>query len=265
MLFVPAPFISTSSFSAEATALFARMTTPPSSQRKTDINTLIVALKTASIWSKIDVLHVYAAADSQAALLNWKGNVYNGTTTGTMTFITDRGFHSGGTAGTNTNYINTNFNPTSASSPAYAQDSAHLAYWLQSTSTTNNASTINDQTGGSGGVEFNIRLTSTKTIARVNDSGSAATQISNASAGSAGLYTASRTSSALTTLYQNNSSVGTHTEASGGKPNVNLRVGAGSSAATQPVAAITIGGSLNGTEATSLYNALQAYMTAVGA
>lgn len=80
-----------SSAPAEAKALFARMTTPPTNARKAQITKLIRTLKKAGVWAKLDVLYVFAAADSQAALLNWKGATFNAVNHGAA-FTADRGF-----------------------------------------------------------------------------------------------------------------------------------------------------------------------------
>jgi hypothetical protein len=63
-----------SKFCTEADALFARMSTAPSLPRKYTINRLIVDLKTAGIWTRLDALYLLAAADAQAALLNWRAS-----------------------------------------------------------------------------------------------------------------------------------------------------------------------------------------------
>jgi hypothetical protein len=93
-----------SSAPLEAKALFARMTTPPSNARKAQITRLIRTLKQAGIWTKLDVLYVYAAADSQAALLNWKGATFDATNHGAA-FTADRGFTGDGVD----DYISTGF------------------------------------------------------------------------------------------------------------------------------------------------------------
>ena len=82
------------SYSAEATALFARMSTQPDDTRKGLINTFIVGLTTASLWTKLDALYVFAAGDTQAALLNWKGATYNASVVGSPVFTADRGYAS---------------------------------------------------------------------------------------------------------------------------------------------------------------------------
>jgi hypothetical protein len=82
------------SYSAEATALFARMSTQPDDTRKGLINTFIVGLTTASLWTKLDALYVFAAGDTQAALLNWKGATFDASEVGSPVFTADRGYAS---------------------------------------------------------------------------------------------------------------------------------------------------------------------------
>jgi hypothetical protein len=91
--FGTASVVDTTSYSAEATALFAQMSSQPNATRKGHIDTLITAMKTASIWTKFDFLYVMAAHDEQAGRLNW---ISPGTNTLTAvnspTFTADQGF-----------------------------------------------------------------------------------------------------------------------------------------------------------------------------
>lgn len=83
---------------AETDALIARMTTAPDATREGHINDLVAALKTAGVWSKLGVLYVYAAHTSQAALLNWVDDgTLDGVNNNSMTFTTDEGFKGGAT------------------------------------------------------------------------------------------------------------------------------------------------------------------------
>jgi len=113
-------------FEAEAVALFARFTTPPTDLRKGHINTLTKGLKTAGSWAKADVIYVAAAADSQAATRNWKQNLYNATAINSPAFVADRGFTSNGSS----SYLQTGFIASSAVAPNYVQDSATLGAWM---------------------------------------------------------------------------------------------------------------------------------------
>lgn len=110
-------------FSDEALALFARMSSPPDSVRKSAINTLIGSLKSAGAWSKLDVLQVYAAADSQAALLNWMSSSYDASVVSSPTFEADRGFKTNGSS----SYINTGWNPGAGVN--FTQDSSTFGLW----------------------------------------------------------------------------------------------------------------------------------------
>ena len=95
-LYVPAiNIVSTddpcASLDSSTTALVARMTVDPGCPRKLVINNLIVSLKTAGVWAKLDVLYIFAAADQQSALLNWKSSNYTATYS-FPGFTVDRGF-----------------------------------------------------------------------------------------------------------------------------------------------------------------------------
>lgn len=114
-----------SAYCAEATALFARMTTPPSETRKGQINTLITSLKTAGVWTKLDVLYVFAAADQQAALLNWKGDTNNATAVNSPSFVSDSGFKSDGS----TSWVNTHYNPY-VDSINFSIASSHISVYV---------------------------------------------------------------------------------------------------------------------------------------
>lgn len=93
----------------EALALFAAMTVPPTAARAEAITATIIELKKSDVWRVLDVLYVHAAADLQAALLNWKDPgrftaVHSGG--GTLTFEADLGVTSDGTS-----YLDTGWNP----------------------------------------------------------------------------------------------------------------------------------------------------------
>lgn len=83
---------------AQAKALFARMTTPPTRARMNLINQMIGALLDAGVWQKLDALYVMAAADSQAARLNWIADQYNLTAVNSPTFTVDSGYTGNGTS-----------------------------------------------------------------------------------------------------------------------------------------------------------------------
>ena len=129
-----------SAYLPEAQAIFDAFTTPPDDTRKALINDTVSALMTAGIWSLLDNLQVYAAADSQAALINWKApGTNNGSLVNAPAFKKGVGFRGDGS----TSYINTNFNPTDGGIGA-TQDDMSFGAWLLShqAPTTPNASQI---------------------------------------------------------------------------------------------------------------------------
>ena len=65
-------------YDAATEAIAAAFTTPPTTARKNLIDAAVVALKSAGVWTKLDALYLFAAADSQAAIINWKApGTYN--------------------------------------------------------------------------------------------------------------------------------------------------------------------------------------------
>ena len=115
-------FISDSgAYNAEAIALFARMSTQPSADRKEEMNFLIEALKNYQIWDKLDVLYVFAndTADAGEKLfLNWVGNYSNATNVNSITVAPDTGITSNGSS----SYLNTNWQ--AGDSVNYGRDDA---------------------------------------------------------------------------------------------------------------------------------------------
>ncbi len=81
--------------------------TLPSESQRLKQNTLLIALKNAGVWSKLDTFANFATdGSSQFALIDWKRLVqYNASTS--PTFTTNEGFSGNGTS----SYIDTNFNP----------------------------------------------------------------------------------------------------------------------------------------------------------
>ena len=110
------------SYSAEAAALFARMTVQPTAIRKTSYNILITDLKTSGVWSKLDALYLLAAHDKQSALLNLKAAAFNLTEAVVGTFAADAGWTGDGVA----SYLSSGFNPSTAGG-TWTQNSAHLS------------------------------------------------------------------------------------------------------------------------------------------
>lgn len=246
-------------FDASSQAIFDAFTTPPTDARKTAINNFVVALKAAGVWSLGDVLGVYAAADSQAAIVNWKNpGTFNGSAS-SVTFTADRGFTGDGGAGV----VDHSFNPTTAPTPNFTQDSASLGIWVL---TSRAGAALPDAGNASAATGLNIypRFTDDNTYLRVNDASETG---GFAVADSAGFYVGNRSSSSARQGYRNGASVGTY-GASTSQALINASIVAGrggSNFTTDQFSILWIGGSLTSGQVASFYSAALAYMQAVGA
>jgi len=95
--------------------------TLPSASQQIIQNNLVLSLKAGGIWTKLDVLYIFANDGGRNfATLNWKAPTLNQSSLiDTPTFTTNQGFEGNGTS----SYINTNFNPAT-SGVNYTQNNA---------------------------------------------------------------------------------------------------------------------------------------------
>ena len=250
-------------YSVEAQALFARFTTPPTAARKTLINDLIVSLKDAGVWSKLDALYVMAAADAQAARQNWVADQYNLTAVSSPTFTADRGYQGDGAA----SYLNMNFNPSTAGGN-FVQDNAGFGFWSLTNLASNTAQDI--------GNAANVTLTRSSTdghIIRANNTGTASDFPATVT-DSRGYFYAGRASAAAERARRNTSQIGTNNVASTALSN-SVFTCLGRNTATAPTVTVTYstrqlaivfaGANLTDGESDDAYAAFLSYLQAVGA
>lgn len=260
---------SISPYEPEALSLFARMSSPPSTDRAALINTLIKSLKTAGVWAKLDALYLLAAADAQAARLNWCGTSYDISAVNGPSFTADRGYTGNGSSA----YLETGFNPNTASGAKYTRDSAHIAFWDR---TDRAASSTSIEMGLFNGSSFqthiNARWTGNIGLSRINQAVTG--QLGPSVASSAGCYILTRTGSATQTLYKNGASLASNTTASVALSLANdsfvllaakfVGSSPGSNTSDQ-LAYASIGGGLSNADQTALYSAINTYLVAIGA
>lgn len=239
-------------------AIFTEFTTPPSDTDKTNINNLVTTLKTEGIWDALDILYVLAAADSQAALVNWKNP---GTKTlvvgGSPSFTAYRGFTGNGT---NT-YLETNWTP-SAEGVNYTLNDASLWAWCLT------SSGVNSRVAGNNSnpmVSINPRNTSNQANCVVNSPSTSVLIISSVTDGS-GFLGAQRRSSSDVRLWKNGSQIGSSSLASTSLPAssqwiLGLKTGVYD---TREVSFAAWGGACISKEA-SFNLAVRSYMQSVGA
>jgi hypothetical protein len=247
---VVASAVAEPTYQAETNTLAAAMTAAPTVQRKAMIDRRISKLKTAGFWALKDVDYVPAAADAQAASLNWKAPASNALTiTGVETFTADRGY--AGAADASASLV-TGYDP-SAASLGLAQNDAHMAIYplTAGTASTADISDANNRTriiarnSAAGRIQVN-----SATLSSMTD-----TQIAPAH------FMAVRRDASNQLAYRQGNLVGTFAVASSGLP------GAITSAKTdRQIAAFSVGRAPT-TDAMALaaYQADRDYLQAIGA
>ncbi len=246
-------------FSPQASQFLSRLATQPTSARQALYAACIDALVAGGVWTKLDALYLLAAANAPTALTNLRSSSFSATATNNPTFTANQGYAGDGA----TSLVDTNFNPTTASAPFYVQDSAHISAWVR---TSRAGAAMSDMGNASGTTGTNIIpfFTDNSAYLRVNDNAEAE---GFAVAASNGYWLGNRSSSTARQGYLNAVSVGTYLSNTSKTPinsNMVLGHGGGSGFSTDQISAASIGGSLTSGQVTTLYNALNTYLTAVG-
>lgn len=235
---------------AEAETVVNAFSVEPDDTRKALIDTLVGSLKTAGVWTKLDLLYVMAAADEQSAKINWIDPGTNDLTNNNSTaFTADEGFTGNGS----------NMDLTAGAivaTPQYVQNSAHLGVWARSANAQGSGWEVSIGTNN----RLAVRNASDTVDVRTNGS----TTIAPASTNSVGHFVANRSASNASQIYRNGSSLGTDSSASSTAPGAyTFRVlsRAGSFFSSRQVSFAHIGSSLTGTEVTDTYNAFNTYLS----
>jgi len=224
--------------------------TLPSGGQQTLQNDLVVALKAAGVWDKLDTFRVYANdGGSNFALIDWK-RLALCTAVNSPTFITNSGYSFDGTS----SYIDSGFNPnTGAGLNNYKLLNASIGVWLTVAATTATTGMIGTVTGAG------VRLQNLSTAAHRMNSGSIGTTI-NLSGDK--LKAGNKTGANAWTIYNNT----TETSGTGGGDsavNSNLSDGTGGGTYFNGTTAISYAGASLFAEHTNLYNALNTYITSI--
>jgi hypothetical protein len=146
--------------------------TLPSSGQRVKQNKLVVDLKAAGIWNKLDTFGNLATdGSSNFALIDWKRLALY-TAVNSPTFTTNGGFQGNGTS----SYIDTNFNP-SIGTNNYTLNDASRIFWTDNRGTNtsfegNSGNIINQSRNNTlGGISFNSGTTTTTGITNYNVDG----------------------------------------------------------------------------------------------
>lgn len=230
-----------------------------STARKGYVDALVVGLKADSLWSGLDALLLFAVDNTQSALIDVK-SLLAATAVSSPTFdsVNFRGYTGNGSSA----YINSNFNPSTASSPNFVRDSACYFAW---------SNTSGADGGGLAGVGFGSaqsrlfpQYVDTNCYWTVN---SLTGSPFNAGLGATGLYSVNRSGASQTDLYLNG--VATYTNSDGSNSLVNdtlvaLAALGGGNFSSRQCCCLGAGRSFNATEQGNLYSRLRTYMTSAG-
>jgi hypothetical protein len=250
-------------FTAEYVTLLSKATTLgynlPSATNQTNQNKLIVDLKAAGVWDKLDVFYIFANTGSKEfALLNWKNpNSFNASAVGSMTW------NSSAFVGAASSYLNTNYNPTT-NATNFAQNNAGIGCWKRT-----HDATAGKYLWGNSGASSYVQAVSTAN-ARLHTTTSLSATFNTSTTGLLSINRTAATGTTCITLAVNTTTIQT-TQTSGTTVvpvNANYSIFTyGTSVADAYLGQISswwIGSNL-ATEVgnSSLYNALNTYMSTV--
>jgi hypothetical protein len=233
-----------------AEAYVTAMSTEPDDTRKALIDDLFVSLAADGILAKLDLLYIPAMGTDQAARLN-AITPASYALTGTATFTTDRGL-----TGNGTNIVSTGLNADAAT--YFLQTDASMFAWVNSAGSTGAVLGI----VGSTNIRINPRDAGGLLTVSVNET----TTFQPATASRAGFSSVTRTGSTRT-VHKDGTQIGTSgTVTSAARPATPLVcLGGNTGYATDRLAAFGFGGYLTNTEIGDLYDALNTFLTAIGA
>jgi hypothetical protein len=226
-----------------------------SGSRESLVDALIVGLKADGIFAKLDRLWLFAGENEPSALTDIIADAL-ATNVNSTTFTTDRGYTGNGSS----MYIDSNFNPTTATSPHYIIDDATVFGWNNTAGMESRplcgVATISK-------VHLYPEFTDGFTYARIN----AAEPAGVATSGVTGLYLVNTINTTnVTTIQINGSTISSLVVAPTFLPNEDILAlkGDGPNFSGRQISCLGFGASLSTTEASNLYTRLRTYMTAVG-
>jgi hypothetical protein len=165
--------------------------TLPNATLQVKQNTLVISLKSAGIWTKLDVLWVYASNNSNMGTLNFKNpSAHQATLVNSPLFTASQGFK----GNASTSYINCNFNPATHG-VQYTLNNASRFIYLETAFVTPVMYVLD----GASGTTTNVMQNRNSNDQKINQG--TATVSSNADLSGAGLKVINRTSSTNVELF----------------------------------------------------------------
>lgn len=228
-----------------------------SDAQRVRVTTLIATLKSASVWTPLDRLWLFAAENATQALTDLKARA-TATATNSPTFTANRGYAGNGT----TSFVNSNFNPSTASGN-YTRNDAMFGCWVETAQTASAAA--HTYVGAYvTNYAYMSQNNTTQNKWAANANGNTLFTFSTQT----GLWVPQRTGANAQALFKDGASVATDTRASTVLENrtvVFLALDISAFEATDARLALgVIGKSLTAAQHAGFYAAARAYMTAVG-
>lgn len=226
-------------------------------------DTLISSLTSSGVLAKLDLLYLFNAPTTTQALVNYADiGTYTPTEINTPAFEPYVGYTG---ALPTVSYIDSNFNPSTATTPNFIQDSASLSVWIHNNAASDHFLAGNYQIGVSGSA-----ILPRTTSEFGNCSAYVMNQVDYTLSGashtdSTGLWTVMRHSSTSATMQKNGVQFSVNAQTSIPVTNANIFFGAVSSISANTDHIISVGavGNLTATDDTNLYSALNTFVTTV--
>jgi hypothetical protein len=246
-------------FDADAQAFFDRVTTAGGSLSTTEknaVNTLVIALKANSLWTKMKAIYPMVGASAAACAQNLKSSSYTGS------FSSGWAFASTGVTPNNA-FMNTGLNE----SLHLSQDNKHLSFYSRTQDSSKDAHDIGAE---STGANFDLYLYYAAVTSKGYLDGvypTNAAQVNNTN--TLGFQIGSRTTNTSQKVYWNNSLIVTNTNTNLLQPQTNASIYIGATNrsgnalaySNKQCAFASIGDGLSDTEASNFYTAVQAFQT----
>lgn len=245
-------------YQSETVTLLRALTGTYSTPRKIEIDKLIKSLKAAGIWSKLDVLQMYAAPTAADAVVNWKSpGTYNATLVNSPTFTANRGITAEEAKG-----INSGFNPGDGGVYKYLLNDCSIGLGY---SGTNTGTTFFGVFDGTNIIGFND-------LKQLRVNSSSLVTFTDGVFATAGILSFNRTNSSTVNGYKNGGTGEPKTLNSTAIPNFNIYVNSFNSSGSLVFSAVGIvtrlfyaGGALTESEVMALSTALETYLDYIGA
>lgn len=257
-----------SSFDADYQAVLNRATSLgfplPSDSQQIKQNTLVLALKSGGIWTKLDALYIFAndaVTGFEFARLNWKNPISNqATLINPLTFTTNQGFNGNGTS----SYINTNYIPSTIGNN-YQLNDCSFGYWAFSgLSTGGSRVNLGTRNSSVSGLTYPVGVSENSLFINTNN----ITNVTLTSSANLGLRHFNRVSSSGSRYYNSTGLVGSNTNISSDISNFPFFISALNSANvasffTSTRFSIMFAGASLANENTALNNAFNTYITSL--